>query len=153
MDKLIPLDISTLADKDYDIKVDAGPIYTGSGLLDQIYTSNHPYEFYPSIQEPFTVIEVGDYSMIVSGNKDYTILDIRGIEVTESINTPEGTILYFSDKLPEEMKYYSTVYANVRRRRILNMSLIEEMIQKQFVSPSIGGGRNVKMKNNNGNNE
>lgn len=88
--------------------------------------------------------------MIVRGNKDYAISDIRGIKVTESINTPEGTILYFSDKLPEEMKYYSTVYANVRRRRILNMSLLEEMIQKQFVFPSIGGGRNIKMKNNNG---
>ena len=81
-------------------------------------------------------------------NKNYTILDIRGIKVTESIKTPEGTILYFSDKLPEEMKYYSTIYANVRR--VLNTSFLEEMIQKQFVSPSIGGGRNIKMKNNNG---
>lgn len=149
MDKLTSLDISTLADKDYDIKVDAGPIYTRRGLLDQINQPYNPYEFYPLIQEPFTVIEVGDYSMIVKEKyENYTISDIRGIKVTESIETPEGTILYFSDKLPEEMKYYSTIYANVRR--VLTISWLEELIQKQFVSSSIGGGRNIKMKNNNG---
>lgn len=126
-----------------------GNITTGHGLLDQINQPYNPYEFYPSTQEPFTVIEVGDYSMIVKESlENYTILDIRGIKVTESIKTPEGTILYFSDKLPEEMKYYSTIYANVRR--VLTISWLEELIQEQLRSPSIGGGRNVKMKNNNG---
>ena len=111
MDELTSLDTSTLADKNYDVKVDAyikaytGPIYIGHGLWDQMYIFNY---------KPLTIIEMGDYSMLVK--ESYTpsrITDVKGNKVVESITTSEGTILYFSDKLPEELKYYNVVYVNV----------------------------------------
>lgn len=43
----------------------------------------------------------------------YKVTDVKGNKVVESITTSEGTILYFSDKLPEELKYYNVVYVNV----------------------------------------
>lgn len=108
MDKLAPIDLSTYADKDYQItidKTDTGPIYIGHGLWDQMQIFNY---------KPLTIIEIGDYSMLVK--ESYTpskVTDVKGNKVVESITTSEGSILYFSDKLPEELKYYSVVYVNV----------------------------------------
>ena len=103
-------------------------IGTGHGLLDQINTVNtRAYTF--AEQKPFTIIEVGDYSMIVKETYEtYKISDIRGIKVTESIESPEGTILYFSSKLPEEIKYYNVVYADVER--VFTTDWVREMIKK-----------------------
>lgn len=149
MNKLTSVDISTLANTDYDIKVDTGPTYTGGGLLDQIYASDYPNIF--AVQMPFTVIETGEYSMIVKEvYKEYKILDVKGNKVVESIESPEGTIVYFSDKLPEELKYYNVIYANVEK--VLNYNWVKEFLESQFTwqPPAIGGGRNIKIKNNNG---
>lgn len=149
MDKLTSIDTSTLANTYYDIKVDAGPIYTGRGLLDQIYASDYSNSF--AEQRPFTIIETGEYSMIVKEvYKGYKILDVKGNKVVESIESPEGTIVYFSDKLPEELKYYNVIYANVEK--VLNYSWIKEFLESQstWQPPAIGGGRNIKIKNNNG---
>lgn len=149
MDKLSSIDISTLADKDYNIKVGAGPIYTGRGLLDQIYTYDYFNIF--AEQRPFTIIETGEYSMIVKEvYKGYKILDVKGNKVVESIESPEGTIVYFSDKLPEELKYYNVIYANVEK--VFNYSWVKEFLESQstWQPLAIGGGRNIKIKNNNG---
>ena len=149
MDKLSSVDISTFANKDYNIKADAGPIHTGGGLLDQIYASDYSYSF--AEQRPFTIIETGEYSMIVKEiYKGYKILDVKGNKVVESIESPEGTIVYFSDKLPEELKYYNVIYANVERGLAYNW--IKEFFESQFTwqPPAIGVGRNIKIKNNNG---
>lgn len=149
MDKLSSVDISTLADKDYNIKVDTGPIYTGRGLLDQIHASDY-YSIFAE-QRPFTIIETGEYSMIVKEvYKGYKILDVKGNKVAESIESSEGTIVYFSDKLPEELKYYNVIYANVEK--VLDYNWVKEFLESQFTwqPPAIGGGRNIKMKNNNG---
>lgn len=143
MDKLTSVDISALADKDYDIKVDTGPIYTGRGLLDQIYASDYPSIF--AEQRPFTIIETGEYSMIVKEvYKGYKILDVKGNKVVESIESPEGTIVYFSDKLPEELKYYNVIYVNVEK--VFDCSWIKEFLESQFTWQhlAIGGGRNIK---------
>lgn len=152
MDKLTSVDISTLANTDYDIKVDTGPIYTGRGLLDQICTSDYSNIF--AEQRPFTIIETGEYSMIVKEvYKGYKILDVKGNKVVESIESPEGTIVYFSDKLPEELKYYNVIYANVEKvfdRSWIKESWIKEFLESQFTwqPPAIGGGRNIKINNN-----
>ena len=147
MDKLTPLDISTLADKDYNIKVDTGPIYTGKGLLEQIYASDYSSIF--AEQRPFTIIETGEYSMIVKeAYKGYKILNVKGNKVVESIESPEGTIVYFSNKLPEELKYYNVIYANVEK--VLDYNWIKEFLESQFTwQPlAIDGGRNIKINNN-----
>ena len=104
----------------------------GHGLLDQINTVNtRAYTF--AEQKPFTIVEIGDYSMIVKETYEtYKISDIRGIKVTESIESPEGTILYFSGKLPEEITYYNVVYANVER--VFTADWVREMIKSQFES-------------------
>ena len=143
MGKFSSVDISTLVDKDYDIKVDTGPIYTGRGLLDQICTSDYSNIF--AEQRPFTIIETGEYSMIVKEvYKGYKILDVKGNKVVESIESPEGTIVYFSDKLPEELKYYNVIYANVEK--VLDHSWIKEFLESQFTwQPlAIDGGINIK---------
>lgn len=111
MDKLTSLDTSTLVDKNYDIKVDVdikadiGPVYVGHGLWDQMQIFNY---------KPLTIIEMGDYSMLVKESyTPYKVTDVKGNKVVESITTSEGTILYFSDKLPEELKHYNVIYANL----------------------------------------
>lgn len=147
MDKLSSVDISALANKDYNIKIDTGPIYTARGLLDQIYTSDYISIF--AEQRSFTIIETGEYSMIVKEvYKECKILDVKGNKVVESIESPEGTIVYFSDKLPEELKYYNVIYANVEK--VLNYNWIKEFLESQFTwqPPAIGGGRNIKINNN-----
>lgn len=147
MDKLSSVDISTLANTDYNIKVDTGPIYTGRGLLDQIYASDYTSIF--AEQRPFTIIETGEYSMIVKEvYNGYKILDVKGNKVVESIESPEGTIVYFSDKLSEELKYYNVIYANVEK--VFDSSWIKEFLESQFTwqPPAIGGGRNIKINNN-----
>ena len=70
--------------------------------------------------------------------KGYKILDVKGNKVVESIESPEGTIVYFSDKLPEELKYYNVIYANVEK--VLNYSWIKEFLEIQFTwrPPAIG---------------
>lgn len=110
-------------------------VNSGHGLLDQINTVNtRAYTF--AEQKPFTIIEVGDYSMIVKETYEtYKISDIRGIEVTESIESPEGTILYFSSKLPEGIKYYNVVYANVER--VFTTDWVREMIKSQFEASNL----------------
>ena len=126
MDKLSSVDISAFADKYYDIKVDTGPIYTGRGLLDQIYASDYSNIF--AEQRPFTIIETGEYSIIVKEvYKGYKILDVKGNKVVESIESPEGTIVYFSDKLPEELKYYNVIYANVEK--VLDYNWVKEFLE------------------------
>ena len=147
MDKLSSVDISAFADKYYDIKVGTGPIYTGRGLLDQIYASDY-YNIFAE-QRPFTIIETGEYSMIVKEiYNGYRILDVKGNKVVESIESPEGTIVYFSDKLPEELKYYNVIYANVEK--VLDYNWVKEFLESQFTwqPPAIGGGRNIKINNN-----
>lgn len=63
-----------------------------------------------------TIIEAGDYSMLVKGvEPNHKIISVKGIKVVESINTPEGTILYFDEKLPEELRYYNVIYAKAER--------------------------------------
>ena len=92
MDKLAPIDLSTYADKDYQItidKADTGPICVGRGLWDQMCIFNY---------EPLTIIEMGDYSMLVKESyTPYKVTDVKGNKVVESITTSEGSILYFSD--------------------------------------------------------
>ena len=106
MDKLAPIDLSTYADKDYKItidKVDTGPMCVEQGWDMLIFN-----------YKPLTIIEIGDYSMLVKESyTPYKVTDVKGNKVVESITTSEGTILYFSDKLPEELKYYNVVYVNV----------------------------------------
>ena len=121
IDKLAPIDLSTYADKDYQItidKVDTGPAYDWRGWCDQMHIFNY---------KPLTIIEMGDYSMLVK--ESYTpsrVTDVKGNKVVESITTSEGTILYFSDKLPEELKYYNVVYVNVETDLTLTYSDIQE---------------------------
>lgn len=121
MDKLASIDLSTYADKDYQIiidKTDTEPIYVGHGLLDKIQIFNY---------KPLTIIEMGDYSMLVKESyAPYKVTDVKGNKVVESVTTSEGTILYFSDKLPEELKHYNVIYANLDDWTSLTCSDIAE---------------------------
>ena len=121
-------------------------VNSGYGLLDQINTVNtRAYTF--AEQKPFTIVEIGDYSMIVKETyENYKISNVRGIKVIESINTPEGSILYFSEKLPEEMKYYNVLYADIER--IYNIDWFREMIKSQFGASNLSAmvGRIKKRK-------
>lgn len=65
--------------------------------------------------EGLDIIETGDYSMLVKGvEPNHKILSVKDIKVVESIDTPEGTILYFDEKLPDELRYYNVIYAKVK---------------------------------------
>lgn len=120
MDKLAPVDLSTYADKDYQItiidKADTGPICVEQGWDMHIFN-----------YKPLTIIEMGDYSMLVKESyAPYKVTDVKGNKVVESITTSEGTILYFSDKLPEELKHYNVIYANLDDWTSLTYSDIQE---------------------------
>ena len=72
----------------------------------------HPYTEYAGLD----IIETGDYSMLVKGVRlNHKIISVKGIKVVESIDTPEGTILYFDEKLPDELRYYNVIYAKAER--------------------------------------
>lgn len=109
IDKLTSLDTSTLADKNYDVRVDTvtkadtGPMCIKQGWDMLIFN-----------YKPLTIIEIGDYSMLVKESyTPYKVTDVKGNKVVESITTSEGTILYFSNKLPEELKHYNVIYAKL----------------------------------------
>lgn len=71
----------------------------------------HPYTEYAGLD----IIETGDYSMLVKGvDPKHKIVAVKDIKVVESIDTPEGTILYFDEKLPDELRYYNVIYAKVK---------------------------------------
>lgn len=79
------------------------------------------------------VVETGDYSMLVKGvEPKHKIISVKGIKVVESINTPEGTVLYFDEKLPDILKYYNVIYA--KAERLFTTTTLTEEFQDEIDS-------------------
>ena len=135
MDKLTSIDTSTLANTYYDVKVNAGPIYTGRGILDQMYTD--PWYDWENI--PLTIIEVGQYSIYVKEElNDIEKIILGDLCVSnmssEIVTNPGGSIIYFLNPIPEKYKYYNVVYVKARKQSVLTLSKLEEITANLFKS-------------------
>ena len=135
MDKLTSIDNSTLANTYYDIKVDAGSIYTGGGILDQMYTD----PWYDLKNIPLTIIEVGQYSIYVKeelNDIDKVLLGDSCVSnmSSEIVANPGGSIIYFPNPIPEKYKYYNVVYVKVQKQSVFTLSKLEEITANLFKS-------------------
>lgn len=109
------------------------PPIVRNGIFSQVKAGN--FNLSKETKITLTPIEVGEYSIYVKESLDNTLLvEVNDIVSKEVINTPEGSIIYFDEKVPENVSKYSRLPAVAVSPIRISMKDIEEFTKYIFES-------------------